>query len=101
MDFLTNLSNFYHSTGFANISGGNILMMVIAFIFLYLAIVKDYEPLLLVPIGFGVLVGNIPPISGMALGVHEQGSVFSYLYKGVMLGIYPPLIFNLIITQTH
>ena len=68
-------------------------MMAIGFIFIYLAITKDYEPLLLVPIGFGILVGNIPPIVGMPVGIYAEGSVFYYLYFGVMKGIYPPLIF--------
>ncbi len=68
-------------------------MMLVGMIFIFLAVVKDYEPLLLVPIGFGILIGNIPPISGMPLGIYDKGSVFSYLYFGVMKGIYPPLIF--------
>lgn len=62
--------------------------------FLYLAITKDYEPLLLVPIGFGILVGNIPYGEGLNIGVYEIGSVFSILYNGVSQGFfYPPLIF--------
>jgi oxaloacetate decarboxylase beta subunit len=68
-------------------------MILIGAIFIYLAISKDYEPLLLVPIGFGILVGNIPPITGMALSVYDSGSALSYLYFGVVKGIYPPLIF--------
>ena len=58
-----------------------------------MAITKDYEPLLLVPIGFGILVGNIPYAAGMNLGVYEEGSVLSILYQGVKQGWYPPLIF--------
>ncbi len=68
-------------------------MIVVGILFIYLAVTKDYEPLLLVPIGFGVIVGNIPPIEGMPLSVYAEGSVFSYIYLGVMKGIYPPLIF--------
>ncbi|MCK5405305.1 MAG: sodium ion-translocating decarboxylase subunit beta, partial [Desulfobulbaceae bacterium] len=68
-------------------------MILIGILFIYLAITKDYEPLLLVPIGLGILVGNIPPIEGMALGVYDEGSILSYLYFGVSKGIYPPLIF--------
>lgn len=68
-------------------------MILVGSIFIFLAITKDYEPLLLVPIGFGILVGNIPPILGMPLSVYSDGSVFNYLYYGVMKGIYPPLIF--------
>ncbi|MEO2047549.1 MAG: sodium ion-translocating decarboxylase subunit beta [Pirellulales bacterium] len=64
-----------------------------AVVFSYLAITKHYEPLLLVPIGFGVIVGNIPAVAGMALGVYDEGSVLRYLYFGVEKGIYPPLVF--------
>ncbi len=89
MDFLS----FYQNSGFAHLEWGNIAMMLVGIIFIYLAITKDYEPLLLVPIGFGILIGNIPPIVGMPLGVYDEGSIFQYLYFGVMKGIYPPLIF--------
>ena len=71
----------------------NLIMIAVGVIFIYLAVTKDYEPLLLIPIGFGIIVGNIPPIEGMPLSVYAKGSVFSYLYLGVMKGIYPPLIF--------
>ena len=62
---------FYHflnTTGFANLSVGNGVMIAIGIVFIHLAITKDYEPLLLLPIGFGMIVGNIPSISSMALG---------------------------------
>ncbi len=72
---------------------GNALMIVIGIIFISLAIIKDYEPLLLLPIGFGVVVGNIPFVQGMALSVYDEGSVLSYIYLGVSHGVYPPLIF--------
>ncbi len=72
---------------------GNLLMIVIGLIFITLAITKHYEPLLLLPIGFGAIVGNIPTISGMALSVYDEGSVLNYLYFGVRQGVYPPLIF--------
>ena len=72
---------------------GNSVMIVIGIIFLTLAIRKDYEPLLLVPIGFGAIVGNIPTIQGMAVSVYDEGSVLSYIYYGVSQGIFPPLIF--------
>lgn len=87
------LSDFFHTTGFANLDWRNYLMMLIAFVFIYLAIAKDYEPLLLVPIGFGILVGNIIPDIGMKLGYMESGSVIQQLYYGVGGGAYPPLIF--------
>lgn len=83
----------YETTAFAGMEAGNVLMIVIGAVFIYLAIAKHYEPLLLVPIGFGVIVGNIPSIEGMSLGVYEQGSVLYYLYFGVASGVYPPLIF--------
>jgi carboxybiotin decarboxylase len=70
-------------------------MILVGFFFLYLAIKYDYEPMLLVPIGTGIIIGNIPfPISaGLQIGIYEQGSVLNYLYYGVVKGIYPPLIF--------
>ena len=83
----------FNNSGFAHLEWGNMVMIPIGIIFIYLAITKDYEPLLLVPIGFGILIGNIPPIEGMSLSVYDPGSVLSYLYFGVMKGIYPPLIF--------
>ena len=82
------------SVGFlGHTSIGNLIMLVVGCLFLYLAISKDYEPLLLVPIGFGVLVGNVPFARGMKIGVYEEGSVLSILYQGVRQGWYPPLIF--------
>ena len=88
-----NLEAFFSNSGFAHIEPGNIIMILVGIIFIYLAVTKDYEPLLLVPIGFGVIVGNIPPVQGMPLSVYAEGSVLSYIYQGVMKGIYPPLIF--------
>ena len=117
------LQQFLRTTGYANLTFGNTLMMVIGIVFITLAIVKHYEPLLLVPIGMGIIIGNIPPIQGMPLGVYHQGgiviedgrvaiekkttvagetkeqvkyrdgSVLSYFYFGVSQGIFPPLIF--------
>lgn len=88
-----NLLTFYNNSGIAHLEWINLVMIAVGVVFIYLAITKDYEPLLLVPIGFGVIVGNIPPIEGMPLSVYAENSVFSYLYLGVMKGIYPPLIF--------
>jgi oxaloacetate decarboxylase beta subunit len=87
------LTSFLRSTGFAQMEWGNVAMIVIGLIFIALAIIKDYEPLLLLPIGFGAIVGNIPSIASMPLGVYDEGSVLSYLYFGVSKGIFPPLIF--------
>jgi oxaloacetate decarboxylase beta subunit len=86
-------SHFLDGTGFLSLTWGNLIMLMIGILFISLAIIKDYEPLLLVPIGFGILVGNIPPVAGMALSVYDDGSVLRYIYYGVSQGIYPPLIF--------
>ncbi len=92
---LDGLKHFYSFTGFSNVSLGHIMMVFVGIFFIFLAIKYDYEPLLLIPIGFGILIGNIPFLegAGLKLGIYEHGSVLNYLYKGVTLGIYPPLIF--------
>ena len=87
------IKQFYSYTGFANTSPGNIIMILIGIIFIYLGIKFDYEPLLLIPIGVGVIIGNIPFVAGNQTGIYEDGSVLNYLYFGVIKGIYPPLIF--------
>jgi sodium ion-translocating decarboxylase beta subunit len=87
------LTEFLSTTGYAQLSWGNVLMIVIGIVLISLAIIKHYEPLLLVPIGFGVIIGNIPSIASMPLGVYDEGSVLSYIYFGVSNGIFPPLIF--------
>ena len=87
------LLEFLTTTAVANMSGGNLLMIAIGAVFISLAIRKDYEPLLLLPIGFGCIVGNLPSISSMAIGVYDKGSVLYYIYFGVSQGIFPPLIF--------
>ena len=88
-----NLEQFIQYTGFANATFGHILMIFIGLAFIYLAIKKEWEPLLLVPIGFGIIVGNIPIFPGLSIGVYEEGSVLNILYQGVIQGWYPPLIF--------
>ena len=85
--------DFFQNTGFYLCDYRNIIMIIVGMIFIFLGIAKDYEPLLLVPIGFGMLVGNIPIFKGMGLGIYENNSVLHYLYFGVTQGIYPPLIF--------
>jgi oxaloacetate decarboxylase beta subunit len=89
------LIQFFSYSGFANFTLGHGIMILVGLVFIYLAIKYDYEPLLLVPIGFGILIGNIPFLQnvGLNLGVYEEGSVMRYLYMGVLKGIYPPLIF--------
>lgn len=85
--------DFFQNTGFYLCDYRNLVMIVVGTVFIYLGIAKHYEPLLLVPIGFGMLVGNIPVFKGLGLGIYESNSVLHYLYFGVTQGIYPPLIF--------
>jgi len=92
-DAFDGLRQFYDYTGFSNATLGHIVMIIIGIIFIYLAIKFDYEPLLLIPIGAGVILGNIPFVAGNQTGIYESGSVLNYLYFGVVKGIYPPLIF--------
>ena len=87
------LYEFLRAGAFGNATWGNALMLTVGCFFIWLAVAKDYEPLLLVPIGFGILIGNIPFRSGLNIGVYEPGSVMSILYQGVRQGYYPPLIF--------
>ena len=91
---LEKLLDFALSTGFANITGPHLIMITVSLILLYLGIYKKYEPLLLVPISFGMLMVNLPLgdlMSEPAEGV--LGGLFYYLGLGIELGIYPPLIF--------
>ncbi|NLX91276.1 MAG: sodium ion-translocating decarboxylase subunit beta [Firmicutes bacterium] len=90
---LIKLLEFANSTGFLNITGPQAIMIVISLILLYLGIVKKYEPLLLVPISFGMLLVNLPLGGLMAPPGEEPGGLLYYLYQGIELGIYPPLIF--------
>lgn len=90
---LDGLKTFWNFTGFANFDFRNLVMIAVGLFFIFLAIKYDYEPLLLVPIGTGILIGNIPFLAGYKIGLYEEGSVLNYLYFGVKQGIYPPLIF--------
>ena len=87
------LLQFLSNTGFYLVDYRNIVMLAIGSLFVYLAIVKKYEPLLLLPIGFGVLIGNIPFFKGFGLGIYEPNSVLHYLYFGVTSGLYPSIVF--------
>ena len=89
----TQLVQFLHYTGFANVEWGHIIMILIGLIFIFFVFKKEFEPLLLVPIGFGMIVGNIPFYPGLKIGIYEDGSVLHILYHGVQNGWYPPLIF--------
>src|SRR5574344_3091434 len=95
-DFIgQNLVDFWQFTGFANATYEHLIMIAVGLLFLYLAIKKDFEPMLLIPIGFGILIGNIPfkADAGLEIGIYEEGSVLNTLYQGVRCGWYPPLIF--------
>ncbi|MEN6444561.1 MAG: sodium ion-translocating decarboxylase subunit beta [Candidatus Cloacimonas sp.] len=87
------LSQFIQTTGFLNVTWGNLVMIISGMIFIYLGVAKEFEPLLLIPIGFGIVVGNMPGVSQQGLGVMNEGSVLYYLYFGVNKSIYPSLIF--------
>ncbi len=90
LDFLM---QFINNTGYYMLDYRYMIMIGVGLVFIYLGIAKNYEPLLLVPIGFGILMGNIPVFQGLGLAIYENNSVLHYLYMGVTLGIYPPLIF--------
>lgn len=90
---LNSLSTFWSNTGFANFEFKYLVMIAVGIAFILLGIIKNWEPLLLVPIGFGILIGNIPFTPGFKIGIYEEGSVLNILYSGVMQGWYPPLIF--------
>lgn len=92
---VSNLNEFISYTGFANATVGNLLMIVVGAFFIWLAIKKDFEPLLLVPIGLGIILGNIPfrADAGLEVGLYEDNSVLNIFYQGVRQGWYPPLVF--------
>ncbi|RLD42846.1 MAG: glutaconyl-CoA decarboxylase subunit beta [Bacteroidetes bacterium] len=91
------LQKFWSYTGFRNASIGNFIMIMVGLVFIFLAIRFEYEPLLLIPIGTGIIIGNVPFFQdggiNLQLGIYQEGSVLNYLYYGVIKGIYPPLIF--------
>lgn len=89
----TNFDHFLQMTGFANTEYTNLVMIAIGALFIWLAIKKDFEPLLLVPIGLGIIIGNIPFKEGMEIGIYEDNSVLNFFYQGVKSGWYPPLVF--------
>ena len=90
---ISSLQQFWEFTGFCNMTWQHLVMIAIGIVFITLAIKKEWEPLLLVPIGFGMIIGNIPMFPGLNIGVYEDGSVLNILYQGVRQGWYPPLIF--------
>ncbi len=95
--FLDTVSNLWTESGFMAITWQQLVMLCVSGVLIYLAIVKKYEPLLLLPIAFGMLLANLP-LAG--LSADSEGGLIYYLYKGVKMGIYPPLIFLGIGTMT-
>ncbi len=85
---MENLLSLWQSTGLYNFTTGQAFMMLVGFLLLFLAIKKGFEPLLLLPIGFGAILSNIP-----VAGIAEEGGLLYYLYYGIKLGIFPLLIF--------
>jgi len=96
---LEKLLQFLQATGFSAFAWENVVMIIVACVILYLAIVKEFEPLLLIPIGFGALLANIPmpnPVYSLMYvptGPSETGGLFYYLYHGIKWEIFPPVIF--------
>jgi len=95
MNTLQTLSGLWENTGFHNATWGNIIMILVGIFLVFLAIRYSYKPLLLIPLGMGVILGNIPFLHEAAYhpGIYQEGSVLNYLYFGVLKGIYPALIF--------
>jgi oxaloacetate decarboxylase beta subunit len=91
---VADLLDFLRSTGVMHLAWRDLVMIAVASLLLWLAIVKEFEPLLLVPIGFGALIVNLP-LNGLMMPPHgeEIGGLFHYLSYGVKLEIFPPLIF--------
>lgn len=87
------LNNLWQSTGFINLEWQMIVMWLVVAGLLYLAIVKKFEPLLLVPIAMGALIGNLPIGIYDSTGHLTEGNLFYYFNQGVKLEIFPPLIF--------
>lgn len=103
--FTGTIKDLAESSGFANLGLANIIMILISFVFMYLAIVRKFEPLLLLPISFGMLLTNLPltamytpelfadPTNINFGKILHEGGLLDILYLGVKLQIYPPLIF--------
>jgi len=87
------LIQFLTNTGYYLADYRHIIMLLVGSTFVYLGTAKQYEPLLLVPIGYGILVGNVPFFKGFGLGIYESNSVLHYLYFGVTSGLYPSIVF--------
>ena len=92
-EFINSVNKIFLSSGFATNDWRNYVMIIISCVLIYLAIKKQYEPLLLLPIAFGMLLVNLCPAIMAAPTAKAHGGLLYYLYQGVQLGIYPPLIF--------
>lgn len=92
---ISHFNDFLTYTGFANATYGNLIMILVGVFFISIAIWKNYEPLLLIPIGLGIILGNIPfrADAGLEVGLYEDNSVLNIFYQGVRQGWYPPLVF--------
>jgi oxaloacetate decarboxylase beta subunit len=86
---MAELLQFFQTTGFAHFHWSYLAMIIVGLFFMYLGITKNFEPLLLIPIGFGMVLGNMPG----TFGIYHEGSVLNLIYQGVRTGLYPPLIF--------
>lgn len=93
--FTDSLINLWNSSGFMSLTWQSVVMLLISFVLIYLAIAKKFEPLLLLPIAFGMLLANLPLTGLMSSGsgAGETAGLLYYLYQGVKMGIYPSLIF--------
>ena len=85
IDFIgKNLVDFWAYTGFANATVGHLIMILVGLVFIYLAVAHEFEPMLLIPIGFGMLIGNIPfnMEAGLKVGIYDTG--FGALEEGLI-----------------
>jgi sodium ion-translocating decarboxylase beta subunit len=99
MNFISTLENLWKTSGFRGMDLPHLIMIVAALALIYLAIRRKFEPLLLLPIAFGMLLANLP-LTGITADpvyvdgkLEQPGGLLYYLYQGVKLGIYPSLIF--------
>jgi carboxybiotin decarboxylase len=86
------LDDLFRHTAFSNMTGGHMIMIAIALVLIAFAIIKEYEPVILLPLAFGIILGNLPISSGLKIAVFEDGSFFNYLSLGLTNSIYPSLL---------
>ncbi|MCL2578590.1 MAG: sodium ion-translocating decarboxylase subunit beta [Oscillospiraceae bacterium] len=82
--------SFLESVGFIELTVPDMIMIMIAFALIWLAVIKKYEPFLLLPLAFGMMVANMPLSN---LSAYDEGGLLYFLYQGIAMGIYPPMIF--------